>query len=459
MLFSTDPPSRFKFLAAGAIVVLISACGGGGGSSSGSTPPANGGGTTPPPSGIVSPMGCGTVTSTGTGNTTPVVVDGFPCAVDGTAGIANSPQQPFISVKVCSPGSTTNCQIIDHIILDTGSTGLRIAASALQSTLKPGAGLPYYTASSPNGTNLTECETYVASYVYGPVVNVDVYIADESAKGTQMQVFGVSGFPVPSDPNGCSTGAGTETNSIVTFNGNGLLGVNFALFDGGVPYYDCAGATANCTPNINPNFLGIPNIVSQFASNNNGVAISLPKLATTESDTPVVGTLMFGIGTQQNNTPQSGTLAIQNDAGGTFAVQVDGGSWTSAYIDSGTGISFFADTQNKNLTVCPSSSNFTGWYCPTSTQSVTLNYANFGSTSTLGTTTLSVANPNYLTGNSIAFNNVAGTNSSQNTINSEVALGLTTFFGHTNYFLFAGKTAPGTNLGGGTTAGPINGID
>jgi len=468
MLFSTDLIRRYKLLAACLLVLLIAACGGGGGGSSSSTPPANGGGTTAPPVGIVSPMGCGTVTATGSGNATPIVVDGFPCAAAGAAGIANSPQVPYVSVKICAPGTST-CQTIDHVILDSGSSGLRIAASALATGLRPGAGLPYYTGASATGSNLTECELYVASFVYGPIVNVDVYIAGESVKNTQIQVFGDTNYPANAD---CKSqaGTGTETDTVALFGGNGLLGVNFAPFDGGAPYYDCNGTPPVCTLNTNFTFQGIPNIVTQFATDNNGVAISLPAISATGTNTPVSGTLYFGIGTQTNNQPLANTMAIQSDGNlssatfGTFEVQVDGGSWTSAYIDSGTGNAYFSDSANAKLIAC-TASNFSGWYCPVSTQSVALNYANFNpaatynTASTLGTINLSVANPNYLTNNTIAFDNIAGTSGKTATISSEVALGLTTFFGHTNYVLFANMTAPGANLGGGATVtGPVNGI-
>src|ERR1700688_446096 len=32
----------------------------------------------------------------------------------------------FTSVTVCAPGSTTNCQTISDVLIDTGSSGLRI---------------------------------------------------------------------------------------------------------------------------------------------------------------------------------------------------------------------------------------------------------------------------------------------------------------------------------------------
>ena len=468
MLFSTNSVVRSN-LAKLAVLALIPltlvACGGGGG---GSSQPLTTTPVTPvsPPTSPTTPvaaMGCGTVTSTGTGNSTPVVVDGFPCAAAGGAGSVNWPQVPYISVKICAPGSTTNCQIIDHIILDTGSTGLRIANSAISSTLR--AALPANAGIATSST-LTECEQYVDSFVYGPVVNADVYIAGESAKATQMQIFGDdSQFPVP--VNGCSSGGGTETDSVTTFGGNGLLGVSFSTLDNYSNYFDCYNCSlSTCVPN--DYFPGIPNTVTQFGADSNGVTITLPAVGASGSLTAVTGTLNFGVATQTDNTPTptSKVVTLVNDGGndatfGSFAVKVEGSTtWTLGYIDSGTDAVYFNDPANASLVNCPNKPiYYSGFYCPTTSQNVSFNYANFGTMTTLATVPYSIVNPNSLNINVVAFNNEAGYISSSNNADSQIALGLTTFFGHTNYVIFDGLTAPGAEFGGtATVTGPINGI-
>ena len=50
----------------------------------------------------------------------------------------------YTDVTICTPGSPTQCQTIDHVIVDTGSTGLRILASVLS----PSLNLPLMAASS-----------------------------------------------------------------------------------------------------------------------------------------------------------------------------------------------------------------------------------------------------------------------------------------------------------------------
>jgi uncharacterized protein DUF3443 len=61
-------------------------------------------------------------------NVAPLVVDNGPPAAGGSIDV------PFVSVTVCIPGTST-CQTIDHVSVDTGSSGLRIIASVLQSTI------------------------------------------------------------------------------------------------------------------------------------------------------------------------------------------------------------------------------------------------------------------------------------------------------------------------------------
>src|ERR1700752_3157130 len=43
---------------------------------------------------------------------------------------------PFVTITVCAP-NTNNCQTIDNIEVDTGSTGVRIIASVLNASLLP----------------------------------------------------------------------------------------------------------------------------------------------------------------------------------------------------------------------------------------------------------------------------------------------------------------------------------
>ena len=70
----------------------------------------------------------------------------------------NYPNALYTSVTVCLPG-TSSCQTINDILVDTGSYGLRILASAL--TLS----LPVQTDAS--GNPIGECAPFVAAFTWG----------------------------------------------------------------------------------------------------------------------------------------------------------------------------------------------------------------------------------------------------------------------------------------------------
>ena len=95
-------------------LLLLTACGGGGGSSNIGPPP-------PPPPGQV-------IATPGPPNVEPVILD---------AGPANGPNfnTAFVTVTVCIPGGA--CQNIDHVEVDTGSTGLRLLHASAGGELTP----------------------------------------------------------------------------------------------------------------------------------------------------------------------------------------------------------------------------------------------------------------------------------------------------------------------------------
>ena len=138
-------------------LLCLSACGGGGGggNSSSSAPPA-------------------------VQNTLPMTVDGGP---EDFANLG------FVSVTICSPGSSTNCQTIDHIQVDTGSSGLRIIASVLS----PGLALPQQTDSAGNA--LAECAQFVDGFSWGSVRIADIRLAGEQASSVPIQLIGDPSFP------------------------------------------------------------------------------------------------------------------------------------------------------------------------------------------------------------------------------------------------------------------------
>jgi Protein of unknown function (DUF3443) len=312
-------------------------CGGGGGSSSLS-------GTTT------------TTTTTSSSNVATVVVDAGPAAVPSP-----DVNTLFTSITVCVPGSTTNCQTIDHIQIDTASYGLRILASAL--TLS----LPVQQAE--NGNSLVECTAFVDGYSWGPVALADLQIAGETAASLPVQVIGSPNFTVV--PANCS-GMGPQEDTVAQFRANGILGIGVFDQDCGAGcvadadnevYYACTSTA--CAATAVALASQVANPITFFATDNNGVIIQLPSVAAAGAAT-VTGSMIFGIDTQSNNKSGSQTILTVDDQG-YFTTLFNGQSYAQGFLDTGSNGLFFADS---SIQVC-TDSNFSDFYCPASTQSLT----------------------------------------------------------------------------------------
>src|SRR5271169_2426216 len=168
---------------------FLAACG------SGSTPA----GVTPPP-----PPGQ---------NIQPVTIDG------GLPG-GNYVNAAFVSVQICAPG-TTSCQTIDHVLVDTGSFGLRLLASQVTVSLP--------IINDNNGDNLNNCIQFLDnSFLWGNVAQADVKMAGEVASATSVQLIAnPTGYLIPP---GCT---GTNEDTQQSLGANGILGVGPEPFDCG----------------------------------------------------------------------------------------------------------------------------------------------------------------------------------------------------------------------------------
>jgi hypothetical protein len=321
-------------LGVGAVLCLSAfACGGGGGSAS------NGGGPPPPPP--------------ATDNTTSVIVDAGPMNA--------SVNTLFTSVTICVPGSTTSCQTIDHIQVDTGSYGLRLLAPVLTLTL------PIETLA--NGNSLAECTQFVDGFSWGPVVTADFQIAGETAHSLPVQVIGDS--RLTNIPAGCSGTGGTEEDTVSTFGANGILGIGpFELDCGDCDtathglYYACA---TSCTDTTVPADQQVPNPVTHFAADNNGSIIVLPSVAAGGASN-VMGSLIFGIDTQTDNASGTETVLTLND-NAELLMTFNGQTLANSFIDSGSNGIYFADSSIATCTAPPNdpTSQIVNFYCPANT--------------------------------------------------------------------------------------------
>ncbi len=313
-----------------------------------------------------------------TGNVAPVVIDSGPAGVSGVINV------PFVSVTLCTPGTST-CQTIDHVLLDTGSYGLRIIAPGV---LDPALALPAVTG--PGGNPVGECAQFVSFSLWGSVRLADVKIAGETAASLPVQLAADAAFS--SAPSGCS---GT-LNTVAALGANGILGVGLFNQDCGAScttqvrngyYYECA---ANCTASTMPLPSQVSNPVAAFATDNNGLALIMPAVSPGGATT-LTGTLIFGIDTQPNNSIGSATT-YATDANGNFTTTYKGTPLTASFIDSGSNGLFFSD---RTIPACSSSSSFSGFYCPAATLSLSAVNSSANGVAT-GTVNFIIVNPQAL---------------------------------------------------------------
>lgn len=347
-------------------------------------------------------------------NVVTAVVDGGP---SGTAT-----NLLYTTVTVCVPGSTTNCQTIDHIQVDTGSSGLRLLASAL--TLQ----LPVVTTAT--GASLVECFGFIDGFVWGPVALVDMQISGESAGSVPVHLVGDSRFPnVPTD---CSS-IGPPENTVAAFGANGILGIGFLPQDCGsicvstpVPqaYYSCtAAAAATCQATTVALSSQVPNPVTMFMTDNNGTIIGIPSVPLAGAAT-VSGSLIFGIDTQSNNASSGQTVLFVNadlsDPNyGDLTTNFNGQALTASFIDSGSNGLYFNDSA---LPACAQPN--TEFYCPANTPSYTATLQGISGPASSGIS-FSVASADSQPANITAYPGLAGTNSTANSFD----WGLAFFYG------------------------------
>ncbi|CAB3767182.1 DUF3443 domain-containing protein [Paraburkholderia solisilvae] len=372
-----------------ASATILAACGGGGGDSGVAQRPA----TTAPNSAPVSapPAAAPSIPQSTTPNVQPIAINALPTRVRNML---------TTSVTLCVP-ATTQCATIDNVQVDTGSQGLRLLASALPAALAlpavAGAG-----GTAGAGTVSGECGVFGSGYTWGAVRTADIRMAGQVAAGLPIQVIADPALPtVPAD---CAS-AGPAMMSPATLHVNGILGVGLFAADCGsactrnaLPrwYYACDMSGA-CTPSSQPLAAQVTNPVAAFAENNNGVIIELP--AVPDAGAPsVTGQLIFGIGTQANNTLGGATVLRTNAQTGYVVTAADGQTWSRSFIDSGSNGMFFAST---TLVQCGL------WYCPAAETTQTATMA--GTDGATVTLSFPVANAQTLfaTSNN-AFDNLAG---------------------------------------------------
>ena len=374
---------------------------------------------------------------------------------------------PFITVTVCAPGSTSNCQVIDHVEVDTGSYGLRIISSVLNTSLA--SSLPPEVAGAVPSNPIVECTQFADGFSWGPVKTADVQVGGESAKSVPMQVMGDPSFE-SEIPTACSS-TGTEEDTVATFGANAILGIGPFADDCGSGcanaasngwYYACPpnGTATSCSGAMVSESKQVANPVALFQTDNNGEIIEMPSVA--EGATGASGTLIFGIGTESNNNVNAKTILTANTSYGdvSTAYTTHGGQQQYlpySYFDTGSNAYYFSDDSIPSVQSCSSYPGYNSgtpdsWFCPSS--ELSLSATNTGQNGTQSTVSFSIGNAYTLfnaTQSGILFNDIgasagaqlsacASQSSAATNVGCAFDFGFPFFLGRNVYIAYAGAS-------------------
>lgn len=373
--------------------------------------------------------------------------------------LGQTPNTPSVSVTICADAAKTNCVTINNILLDTGSTGLRVLASAMGSALENS--LPHVQVA---GADLAECYGYADStYYWGPMKMAYVTLGSESTSvAVPIQVADYSFGDSKVFTSGSGTGACYQslasTDSAngmsaptqlgdASVSGNGILGVNFLVQDCGADcvsrsdlglYFTCTGST--CNPSAAALSQQASNPIGAMPYDNNGIYLNFPA-PTNGAGTDVTGNYAFlGIGTQANNTPGSSVVSMYADPSlsdkcGSLMTSDWEGQSVCSFLDSGTSILSFPNFTNNPL---PTDSQ--GYYTPSLLTTVTVR--NYSSTCVTNQTNMSVENIDTIS-QSYDILQYIGIEAGQNDGEAgDVTYGFPFFLGQSIYVGLEGTSSP-----------------
>ncbi len=349
---------------------------------------------------------------------------------DGTICLNSYPNKPCASVTVCTPGSlgAENCQVINDIILDTGSYGLRIFKQAFTNATL----LASLTQVSAGSGSLATCVQFGdGSSEWGPVELADVNLGNETAQRVPIQVIDSTFASLP-------TACQNADASPAPAGFHGILGVglfaqdcgsfcaNPANADNGL-YYSCSGSTCAGTSVSVVDQVSNP-VALLPAPYNNGVIVELPSVPSTGSPS-VSGILVLGIPT--NNAPSGVTTYKTNLMTGDIVTILNGVSYPGV-IDSGSNGLFFTAPSNGLLPDC---TLHPGWFCPSILTTLSATNEN-ASLSVSSDVFFQIGNFDTLTNSSnMVFSNIGA--STPNMFN----WGLPFYLGRSVYVGIAGKNS------------------
>jgi hypothetical protein len=355
------------------------------------------------------------INACGGGNTLPLSV--------GNCGANSYANEPCVNVTVCTPGTST-CQTIPNVILDTGSYGLRVFSSLVTVGL---------TQTTSGGGQIAECTGFAqGTSDWGPVELADVQLGGEKAASVPIQLINSAYGRIPAS---CSNPDTSPSSSGY----NGILGIGPMAADCGTScsssasngnYFTCNGS--NCQGAAIAVAQQVTNPIVYFPTDNNGLMITLPSI-TNLGVSSSSGTVVFGVGTQGNNTPPTGVTVLAADETGNIITQYNGQTYSSSFLDTGSNGIFFPGP--SSLPACSTSGTASGFYCPSATQ--TFSAVQMGiSKATSSTISFQILNANSaLSSTSQAFDNLGGS------ATDSFDWGLPFFFGRSVFLGIDGKAS------------------
>jgi hypothetical protein len=304
----------------------------------------------------------------------------------------------------------------------------------------------------PNNVNnaLAECLQFADGYSWGSVNTADITmpVSKETASGVVVHVIGAAsaGDPskanptcVPPPPLNANACGGIE-NTVPCFGANGILGVGGFINDcqstsdckpttpmNSATYFSCTtAATPSCAQATVHVAQQVSNPGALFAKDSNGVIVELPPVGTDGAAAPLVGSLVFGIGTEGNNAFGSATKLLADASSGVISASLNMTTYPFSYLDSGSDANFFPTQSIPN---CPAPND--GFLCPAAGTTMNESATLMGTDGMTLAADFSIVNANSLfAGSNVAFSNLAGSSYISTGPNNSLDLGLSFFYGH-----------------------------
>ena len=330
-------------------------------------------------------------------------------------GLCSLVNSPCVTVKICSSKDESNCTEIKDILLDSGSSGLRIFKERLRGLQLPN----YYKNNQP----VYECMQFIDGNQLWGSVNTAHIIFDGGVREHNLNVQ-----VIDQDDSNLHSFCKSSISSPAAYGYNGVLGVSPLINDKGI-YYQCSNN--KCVQTDIAPLKGVANPIRFLDKDNNGIMIELPDIPESGCGN-ATGYAVFGVNTASDNIMESQVTKFKIATSPVVPLYIKaiyGGEEYHAYLDTGSNT---ISLDNGNTPVCTINSMF---YCPLLTQNniITLTGVDGGSTQNYS---LSIANAGTLfTSGNTAFNNLASIPYSS-LLSHFIDLGLPFFYGKKVYIGF-----------------------